>query len=586
VHTLVPLEREVSTDERYYLMRLSPYRTTDDYIDGVVITFVDLTVRQQAEQALHQSEAETRLLLQLHQTIMANMGEGVFTLDAQGRVTYLNPEAERLLGWKTEELLGRRMHDMTHYQRPDGSPFPIEECAGFQVLREGKALKDFADTFIRKDASFFPVSYSSSLLRDANGQVVGLVVVFQDITERKQAEQERHHLEARLRQVEKLEAIGTLAGGIAHEFNNILAGLLGFTTLLQLEVPPESRAGSYVQQVRQAGQRAKELVQQIVTFSHTECSSKEPLPLDQVVHEALTLLRASLPSTIDIQCHLSEPGMMVLASRTQLHGVVMNLGANADYVMRESGGRLTVGIEPVEIDAAFAAAHPPLSPGPHVCLSMDDTGSGMIPAVMAHIFEPFFTTKPIGQGTGMGLAMVHGIVTSHGGTLTVASTQGVGTRFAIYLPRIDVPVVPAGGPELPLPPGKGCVLLVDDEETVAQVLGLLLESLGYDAVVHTTSHDALAAFRTTPHRFDVVITDQTMPQMTGEDLIHTLRQIRSDIPVILCTGFSHIMDAEKAQVLGNVAFLMKPVDEHELAVRLQQMLAPKPAKTSSVLKSA
>jgi signal transduction histidine kinase/ActR/RegA family two-component response regulator len=382
----------------------------------------------------------------------------------------------------------------------------------------------------------------------------------------------RQRLEAQLRQTQKMEALGTLAGGIAHEFNNILAGLLGFATMLHREVPPKSRAGFYVQQVHQAGTRAKELVQQILTFSRAESLERQPLALDQVVQEALTLLRASLPSTVDIQYHVSEPGVMVQANRTQLHEVIMNLGANADHAMRESGGRLTVRVDPVEVDAAFATAHPPLSPGRHVCLMVDDTGRGMPPEVIGRIFEPFFTTKPTGAGAGMGLAIVHGIITSHEGVVTVESSQGAGTRFAIYLPAVDPSVTQVAAPELPVPQGKGRVLLVDDEETVALAMRFLLESLGYDVVVHTSSRDALEAFRTNPDRFDVVITDQTMPQMTGEDFIHALHRLRPELPVILCTGFSHVMDAKKAQTLGQVTFLMKPVDEYELGVLLQQLL--------------
>ena len=393
-----------------------------------------------------------------------------------------------------------------------------------------------------------------------------------DITEHKHAEDERQRLEAQLRQSQKLEAIGTLAGGIAHEFNNILAGLLGFATLLHREVPPESRAGSYVQQVLQAGRRAKDLVQQLLTFSRAESLTQEPLQVVSVVQEALTLLRASLPSTIDIQYHVSEPGMMVYANPTQLHEVVMNLGANADYAMRETGGHLIVSLDPVEVDAAFAAAHPPLSPGRHVCLTMGDTGSGIASEVMGRIFEPFFTTKPIGEGTGMGLAIAHGIITSHGGTITVESSRGSGTQFAIYLPRTDAPAVQATGPEPLLAPGEGRVLFVDDEETLALAMQLLLESLGYEAVVHTASREALEAFRTDPHGFDVIITDQTMPQMTGEALIQAMRRIRPGIPIILCTGFSHVINAEKARALGNVTFLMKPVDERELGDILHQVL--------------
>jgi CheY-like chemotaxis protein len=208
---------------------------------------------------------------------------------------------------------------------------------------------------------------------------------------------------------------------------------------------------------------------------------------------------------------------------------------------------------------------------------MGDTGSGIAPKIMGRLFEPFFTTKPIGEGTGMGLAIVHGIVTSHDGTITVESTRESGTRFAVYLPRIDALAVQTAGPESPLPQGEGRVLFVDDEETIALAMQLLLESLGYEVVVHTASRDALDTFRTDPHGFDVVITDQTMPEMTGEDLVQALHRIRPEIPIILCTGFSHVMDAEKARGLGNVTFLMKPVDERQLGDILQQVLGPRSA---------
>jgi len=415
-----------------------------------------------------------------------------------------------------------------------------------------------------KSGREFPVEISLSPFDGPEGQLVSCVI--RDITERKQ-------LEERLRQSQKMEAIGTLAGGIAHEFNNILAGLLGFTTLLQHEVPPDSRVGEYVQHIRRAGLRAKDLVQQIVAFSRADLTTCEPLQLDQVVQEALTLLRASLPATVDIQYRSRDPGVMVYANRTQLHEVIMNLGANADYAMRETGGRLTVSLDSIEVSAVFASFHPPLGSGRHVCLTVDDTGTGMSPEVMAHIFEPFFTTKAVGEGTGMGLAIVHGIITGYGGTITVESTQGVGTHFTIYLPWLDAPVMRAAVPELPLPHGKGCVLFVDDEDAVTLATRLLLESLGYDVVAHTTSHEALEAFRVSPTRFDVVISDQTMLNMTGEELTYALRHIRPDIPIILCTGFSRLMDAAKAEALGLEALLMKPVDEHELATMLQQILS-------------
>jgi PAS domain S-box-containing protein len=500
---------------------------------------------------------------------------GYLTVDDRGVIVEANQTMATLLGVAKTSLSGRVLAGFMaptdadelhrHYQRVLRTS--TQQVCELRLLSQSSGPRD--------------VRLESLAVPRAQGNTPQYRTVLVDITEHKQAEHERHRLEIQLRQVQRLESLGTLAGGIAHEFNNILAGLLGFADLLRHEVPPDSQAGFYVQQVRQAGYRAKELVEQIVTFSRAEGTTQEPLHLGSVVQEALTLLRASLPSTIDIQYHLSEPEMIVYANRTQLHGVIMGLGANADYAMRATGGHLTAGVDPVEVDAAFAAAHPPLSPGPHVCLTMGDTGGGMTPEVMARIFEPFFTTKPVGEGTGMGLAIVHGIVTKHGGAITVESTWGGGARFAIYLPRLVVPAVQAADPDAPLPKGKERVLVVDDEATVALAMQLLLESLGYDVVVHTASCEALAAFRSDPHGFDAVITDQTMPQMTGEDLVHALRRLRPDLPIILCTGFSHVMDAQKAQALGNVIFLMKPVDARELAVMLQQVFV-RPSSSPNV----
>ena len=552
-------------------MRLTPRDLAVMSVQDIQRLVYELQVHQMEleiqNEELRQAQLEVERILDLYNSAPI----GYLTVDDRGVITEANQTVATLLGVSKTALQGQPL-------------------AGFMTRLDADELHRHYQQVLSTDTqqmcelhtesrSGHPrdIRLESICVRMAQRNAPQFRTALVDITEHKRAETERQRLEAQLRQSQKLEAIGTLAGGMAHEFNNILAGLLGFATLLHHEIPPESRAGSYVQQVRQAGHRAKELVQQLLTFSRAESITREPLQVVSVVQEALTLLRASLPSTIDIQYHVSEPGMMVHANQTQLHEVVMNLGANADHAMRETGGRLTVRLAPVEVDADFAAAHPPLSPGRHVCLTMGDTGGGIAPEVMTRLFEPFFTTKPIGEGTGMGLAIAHGIVTSHGGTITAESFRGTGTRFAIYLPRTDASAVQAADPEPPLAQGEGRVLYVDDEETIVLAMQLLLESLGYEVVGYTASRDALEAFRTDPHGFDVVITDQTMPQMTGEGLIQALRRIRPDIPIVLCTGFSHVMDAEKAQALGNVAFLMKPVDERELGDILQRVSGQRPA---------
>jgi CheY-like chemotaxis protein len=292
-----------------------------------------------------------------------------------------------------------------------------------------------------------------------------------------------------------------------------------------------------------------------------------------VVQEVLRLLHATLPSTISIQQHLAKDARMVLADPIQIHQVLLNLCTNAEYAMRDTGGILEVRVHAVEMDAALVAPYPTLHPGPYVCLSVGDTGPGISPEVVDRIFDPFFTTKPIGEGTGMGLAMVHGIVTHHDGIITVESTLGVGTTFTLYLPEIletaasVIPIIE------PVPHGVGCLLLVDDEAPLARMGQALLERYGYDVVARTGSEDALATFQAEPYRFDLVITDQTMPRMTGERLARELRRVRADIPIILCTGFSHVINAEKAQALGIDAFLMKPMVASDWVATIQQVLA-------------
>jgi signal transduction histidine kinase len=386
---------------------------------------------------------------------------------------------------------------------------------------------------------------------------------------------ERKRLEAQLRQAQKMEAMGTLAGGIAHDFNNILAAILGYTELALRAIHQDSVASHYLQEVHKAGQRAKTLVQQILTFSRRTEQTRTPVQLSRLLEEPLALLRASLPSTIAIRQHISQDAGTVLADPTQLHQVLLNLCANAEYAMRETGGLLEIRLEPVEVDEQVTAQHLELPAGPYVRITVTDTGHGMTSDVVDRIFEPFFTTKRPGEGTGMGLALVHGIVASHGGVVTVASVVGQGTTFTIYLPRIDDSVRDEAAQEGSLPTGAERVLFVDDEESLVSLGQEILMLLGYDVVVCTSSIEALEVFRMAPQRFDLVITDQTMPHMTGEELALELRRLRSDIPIILCTGFSHIMYAERAQELGIDAFLMKPLAMQDLAQVIQQVLAPR-----------
>ncbi|RMH34746.1 MAG: response regulator, partial [Nitrospirae bacterium] len=398
-----------------------------------------------------------------------------------------------------------------------------------------------------------------------------LNVYAQDVTDQRQTEAALRHREEQLRQSQKLEAIGTLAGGIAHDFNNILTALIGFTELAIAKTPASAPILIHLQEIMKANYRAKELIQQILTFSHRHEGGKKPLHPQPVIEEALKLLRASFPSTITIHKDLQPTGP-VLADPTQIHQVVMNLATNAEHAMRGRTGTLSVTLADVSIDAETATLTPGLAPGRYAQLVIADTGCGIQPEHLPRIFDPFFTTKGVGEGTGMGLAVTHGIVTDHGGVITVKSVVGEGTTFTVYFPYTpDTPQDSSTRPHV-LPRGEGLVFFIDDEPAIVAAGTAMLEELGYRVRAFTSSREAVDAFRQAPDDVTLVITDQTMPECTGEQLAQELLAIRPSLPIILCTGFSHTIDEEKALKMGIRVFLQKPFLFHELAQAVQHAL--------------
>ena len=387
----------------------------------ILLAIEDITARWQAEALLRQ---ERDLLA----VTLGSIGDAVLTTDAAGRITFMNPVAEALTGWPLPDALDlpcevvfRLVHERT--RQPLESPVT-------RVLREGLVVDLAPQTvLLTRDGRDVPIADLSAPIRHAGERTQGVVVVFRDVSEARRVEE-------RLQQGQKMEALGTLAGGIAHDFNNILAAVLGYTELVQGEMLIDSPQWLALQRVITAGLRAKALVLQILTFSRNTPAVQIPVSLASVLSETVPFLRALLPATIAIEAHLTPEASQVLADATQLHQIMMNLGANAAYAMRDTGGILAVRLEAVEVDARLAATHPALRPGPYVRLTVRDSGSGIPPDVLARVFEPFFTTKEVGQGTGLGLSVVHGIVESHGGTILVESTLGQGTTFTIYLPRL------------------------------------------------------------------------------------------------------------------------------------------------------
>jgi len=386
---------------------------------------------------------------------------------------------------------------------------------------------------------------------------------------------DRKHAEAKLRQMDKMKAIGTLAGGIAHDFNNILAAIIGYAEIALMDVKEDYRLQNALDQVIKASTRAKDLVRQILTFSRQSEPEIRPLNIVPIVKESLRLLRASLPSTIDIQQNISARVRNIMADPTNIHQILMNLCTNAGHAMMEKGGVLKVELNDVFFDTDDNILQHDLMPGPYVQLSVIDTGHGMKHQILKRIYDPYFTTKNRSEGTGLGLSVVHGIIKSHGGSIKVNSRIGSGTAFYVYFPAIDCSEAVKDVPIQPIPRGNEKILFVDDEKAILDVGQQLLERLGYKVTARASSIEALETFRAKPDAFDLIITDMTMPNMTGVELAKEIIKINSSIPIVLCTGFSEQVNEIKAKELGLTAYIMKPFSIQEIVKTIRKVLDKK-----------
>ena len=404
-------------------------------------------------------------------------------------------------------------------------------------------------------------------IRDHQGAVLGAIQCAHDVTD-------KVHLQKQLQHAQKMEAVGTLAGGIAHDFNNILTAVMGFTEMALSKISAGSPARPDLERVLDAGARARDVVRQILTFSRPTELEQKPILVTPLVKEALKLLRSSLPTTIDIQQDIAvspEEGVL-LGDPTEIHQVLMNLCTNAAHAMRAKGGVLRVELAGAVADASLVSRYPDLRPGPYVRLTVSDTGHGIDATVMERIFDPYFTTKEPGEGTGLGLAVVQGIVKGYGGAITVHSKPGKGATFHVFLPRIEEVIVPQAEPvEVPAT-GNERILFVDDEKALVDLGKRMLESLGYLVDAKTNSVDALDVFSAGPDAFDLVITDMTMPNLTGMELAKKVMAIRPDIPIILCTGFRDLADGKESKAIGVREVLMKPYVTSDLAKAIRKVL--------------
>jgi signal transduction histidine kinase/ActR/RegA family two-component response regulator len=394
------------------------------------------------------------------------------------------------------------------------------------------------------------------------------------ISERVRAEEEKQRLERQLHQMQKMKAIGTLAGGIAHDFNNILSSILGFTELALHKLPDDLPQRRYLDEVYKAGNRAKELVRQILVFSRQSSEERTPVDLNAIVSEAVALLEASLPDHVTLRTRLDEQVCAVLADPVQMHQVLMNLCHNAIHAMEENGGTLEVRLRGEQFEAPIRSPQGEIAPGSYAVITVSDTGHGMPASVVERIFEPFFTTKKVGEGTGMGLAIVHGIVSSLDGAIFVETVPGAGTSFHLYLPRHRRvhELEPGGTIRTPDSRGQGHILVVDDEIQLVAMWAEMLESYGYEVARFTRSRDALDAFEQDPYQFDLALIDQTMPGLTGAEMARAMLAQRPDFPIIMATGFSEAITAEDARAIGIREFVLKPIIANELIATIQDIL--------------
>ena len=531
----------------------SPSHAEIEVIESIANLAATIIQKNIAEKTLRESEEKYRLLFE-------NANDAIFVVQDQS-IKFPNPRTLELAGYSAEELAKVPFDDLLH--------------------PEDKAL--VVDRHIRRLAGEedLPTTYSFRVINKIGDEVLielsavpitwegrkATLNFVRDITQQKK-------IETQLQEAQRMEAIGTLAGGIAHDFNNILGIVLGYAELAMDDVPEWNPAWHNLGEIRKASLRAKDVVRQLLSFARKSEIMKKPTNLIPVVKESLNLLRSSIPRSIEIRQNIPEDVDSILADPTQMNQVLINLCTNAHHAMPE-GGVLEASLKNVELDEDAAAKYPDLKPGRYVNLTVSDTGQGINPELKDRIFDPYFTTKEIGKGTGMGLSVVHGIVKSHKGAISVDSDIGHGTTFSLFFPVVKEEAVSEPEMDEKLPEGNERILLVDDEESIIYVGRLRLERLGYKVEARMNPVEALELFRADPDRFDLVITDMTMPQMNGDQLVKEVLKIHPDMPTILCTGFSERIDEEKAKSIGIRKYIEKPINSSKLAKIVRKVLDEK-----------
>ena len=535
---------------------LTPIRLPS--VVSLLMLVTDMTVSRQTETALRESEQRVELAVQAGQV-------GMFEHDHQTDSLYWSPILRSIYGLGMEESATlARYHALVH---PDDREW-IAASVRRAHAPSGDGVFEVEHRILRPDGAIRYIHLRSMTLFDGEGalrqpiRTIGTVV---DVTDRRQAE-------AQQSQTSKMEAIGTFAGGIAHEFNNSLTAVLGFSELALPLIPTDSKASRHVSQVIAAGRKSRELVHQLLTFSRQSDQVRCPLSLHSLVKESLKLLRPTIPLWIELRELIAKSTGPILANTTQMHQMILNLIEHALHAMRKTGGILEIQLQNTEFAADQMTPGGKLRAGGYACFTVRDTGEGMEPEVVSRLLDSFQTTKVSGEGRGMGLSVVHGIVTTHGGTISVESRVDSGTMVSIYLPLLPSRQGSASEGEEPLPRGYERILFVDDDEALVRCGAEMLESLGYYAVVRQSAEEAWEAFQIAPQQFDLLITDQSMSGMSGDVLARECQRLRPDLPVILCSGSDHILSQDEACLEGITAFVLKPLTLRELAHMIRRAL--------------
>ncbi|MHB8068139.1 MAG: PAS domain S-box protein [Desulfobaccales bacterium] len=531
----------------------TPVKGEDGKIQGNVLLVRDITASKKAEEALKASEEKMRMVIE-------SSPVGI-RITQDGRHIYVNPALMYMFGYAHAwEIVGQPINLL--FVREEGNIRQQEQPAANHAGKPRPS--SYEAKCYKKDGGSLEVQVWQTEIEYQGAPAILDFVL--DISEAKA-------LRGQLLQAQKMEAMGTLAGGIAHDFNNILFPILVNTEMTLETLAPESPLRRRMERVFQACERAIDLVKQILSFSRREERELSPIRLTPIIEDALKFLRASLPTTIEMQKHLESAADTVLADPTQIQQVLMNLYTNAAYALRDRGGVIDISLRAVDGELVRGVLPPDLGPGPYLQLTVMDNGQGMDPATKERIMDPYFTTKKPGEGTGLGLAVVHGIIKRHGGAIAVESALGQGSSFHIFLPRAEGAVLKETKDPIPLVQGKESILLVDDEPEIVRALKQMLESLGYQVSAFTGSESALESFKLRPQDFDLVITDQTMPHLTGGELAREMLTMRPDLPIILCTGYSEAVSPEKVRAMGIREFILKPVTTRVMAETIRRTLA-------------